>query len=151
HLMHGSDQLRFVDDRGTSQGRGGKGHLGRAGAGQGHCADEADRHDDQGRDGAPADPQRVMVDGHTITIDGRRSATKQPVDATASANPARVYRQSSTETVFAYVAPKMRQYGFVSPPTTTTWMSSRLNIWIISSGAALSLLAHGSSPNVARG
>jgi len=45
----------------------------------------------------------------------------------------------------------MRQYGFVSPPTTTTWMSSRLNIWIISSGAALSLVAHGSSPNVARG
>src|SRR5262245_33251820 len=32
----------------------------------------------------------------------------------------------------------MRQYGLASPPTTTTWMSSRRNIWIISSGAALS-------------
>jgi len=61
------------------------------------------------------------------------------------------YLQSSTEAVLAYVAPMMRQYGFVSPPTTTTWMSSRLNIWIISSGAALSFVAHGSSPNVARG
>ena len=45
----------------------------------------------------------------------------------------------------------MRQYPVVSPPTTTTWMSSRRNIGINSSGAARRFDAHGSSPNVARG
>ena len=45
----------------------------------------------------------------------------------------------------------IRQYPFVSPPTTATWMSSRRNIGISASGGALSFEAHGSSPKVARG
>jgi len=61
------------------------------------------------------------------------------------------YRQSSTDVVFWYVHPMMRQYPLVSPPTTTACTSSRLNIGTSSSGAARSRDAHGSSPNVARG
>jgi hypothetical protein len=41
--------------------------------------------------------------------------------------------------------------SLVSPPTTTTWMSSRRSIGMSSWGATLSFEAHGSSAKVARG
>ena len=81
----------------------------------------------------------------------RSAAGERERDGNERPTVPRGYRHSSTDAVFAYVAPMIRQYGFVSPPTTTTWMSSRRYIGTSASGAAFSFEAHGSSPKVASG
>ena len=50
-------------------------------------------------------------------------------------------RQASTETVVTYLAPKIFQAPWVSPPTTTTLICLGSYIWMMSSGAALRRVA----------